>query len=94
MAGAIVMSVAYGLDVKPKGDPYIAAAKGAVHPATVAMVPGTFLVDTMPFLKHVPSWFPGAGFKRKAKGWKDLAETMWRMPFEAGKKRFVSRNNC
>ncbi|KAF8641794.1 hypothetical protein AX16_009776 [Volvariella volvacea WC 439] len=92
MAGALVMAVAYGLDVLPKDDPYIAAAKGAVHPATVAMVPGTFLVDSLPILKRVPDWMPGAGFKRKAKEWRKLAETMWEMPYTAGKKRIAEGN--
>lgn len=26
--------------------------------------PGRFLVETFPFLRYVPEWFPGAGFQR------------------------------
>lgn len=35
--------------------------------------PGVYLVDSFPWLKHIPSWFLGAGFKRDAKEFqKDL----------------------
>jgi hypothetical protein len=30
------------------------------------MIPGAFLVDSIPILKYVPEWFPGAKFQRKA----------------------------
>jgi hypothetical protein len=26
------------------------------------LIPGAFLVDIIPILKHVPEWFPGAKF--------------------------------
>ena len=33
-------------------------------------------------MKHVPSWFPGAGFKHKAKEWKDLLPYFINKPFD------------
>ncbi|KAG7442660.1 cytochrome P450 [Guyanagaster necrorhizus] len=30
---------------------------------------GSFLVDSFPVLQYLPSWFPGADFKRKAADW-------------------------
>jgi hypothetical protein len=30
------------------------------------LIPGAFLVDIIPILKHVPEWFPGAKFHSKA----------------------------
>ncbi|KAF8240485.1 cytochrome P450 [Tricholoma matsutake] len=90
MAGETIISIAYGLDVLPKDDPYVAAAEQGTHPLFVAAVPGTFLVDTFPWLKYVPDWMPLAGFKRKAKEWRKLALTMIEMPFEAGKRKLES----
>ena len=29
-------------------------------------VPGRYAVDAIPILERLPSWFPGAGFKRYA----------------------------
>jgi len=91
MAGETIISIAYGLDVLPNDDPYITTAEKGVHSAVVAAVPGTFLVDTFPWLKYVPDWMPFAGFKRKAKEWHKLTLAMVENPFEAGKRKIVSR---
>lgn len=89
MAGETIMSVAYGLDVQPQNDPYISTAEQGVHPLVAAAVPGAFLVDTLPFLKYVPEWMPGAGFQTKAREWKKLARRMVEVPYEAAKQRIV-----
>uniref|UniRef100_A0A0W0F4A8 Cytochrome P450 n=1 Tax=Moniliophthora roreri TaxID=221103 RepID=A0A0W0F4A8_MONRR len=85
-AAGVVMSVAYGIEIQPHKDPYVTLAEDSVEPLLFALVPGTFLVDSFPFLKHVPSWFPGAGFKRKARVWKEQASKMVNEPFLAAKK--------
>ncbi|KAI3611992.1 cytochrome p450 [Moniliophthora roreri] len=84
------MSVAYGIEVKREDDPWVALAEAAIKTLTDTFVPGTFLVDSFPFLKHVPSWVPGAGFKRKAQEWKEMALSMVNEPFEAGKEMMRS----
>jgi hypothetical protein len=91
MSGEVIISIAYGLDVLTKDDPYIAAAEKGIYPLVVAAIPGTFLVDTFPWLKYVPSWMPFAGFQRKAKEWRELTMTMIEKPFEAGKRKFVRK---
>ncbi|KAH9478027.1 Cytochrome P450 monooxygenase 98 [Psilocybe cubensis] len=90
MAGETIMSVAYGLEVKPKDDPYIRTAEQGVHPLVAAGVPGAFLVDVLPFLKYVPEWMPGAGFQTKAREWKKLALNMVEIPFAAAKRNLAN----
>ena len=63
MAGETIMSITYGLDVQYNDDPYIMAAERGVRSLWIAAIPGAFLVDMLPFLKYVPEWFPGAGFR-------------------------------
>ncbi|KAF4566385.1 hypothetical protein EYR36_011811 [Pleurotus pulmonarius] len=63
---AMIMDVSYGVRVLEKGDPYILTAEEAFSSLNAATVPGTYLVDLFPVLKHIPSWLPGAGFKRLA----------------------------
>lgn len=89
MVGEIIISISYGLQVLPHGDPYITAAKEAIHVLSMAAVPGTFLVDSLPFLKYVPEWVPGAGFKKKAREFKKMARKMIEAPYDAAKKSFV-----
>ncbi|KAJ6580663.1 cytochrome P450 [Mycena capillaripes] len=70
MAGALIMDVTYGISVRSSDDPYINLAKDAMHGLSVASIPGAFWVDTIPLLKYVPEWVPGARFKRKAREWR------------------------
>ncbi|KAJ7448564.1 cytochrome P450 [Mycena latifolia] len=91
MAGEVIMSVAYGINVLPKNDPYVTLAEHAVHSFVFASVPGRFLVDSIPILKYVPEWFPGANFRRKAKEWRKLSRSMVDKPF-AEAKRNIARN--
>ncbi|KAJ7688010.1 cytochrome P450 [Mycena rosella] len=93
MAGEIIMSVTYGIDVLPKNDPYVALAEHALHSLTDAGSPGRFLVNFIPILKHVPEWLPGAGFQRQAKAWKELKRRMVEKPF-AEAKRSMSMGNA
>jgi hypothetical protein len=90
MAGETILSVTYGIDVLPKNDPYIATAENAIQPLFIAAIPGTFLVDTFPWLKYVPDCLPFAGFKRKAKEWRNLAMAMVENPYKVAKEKIVS----
>ncbi|KAJ7118254.1 cytochrome P450 [Mycena epipterygia] len=89
MAGEIIISVAYGIDVLPLNDPYITIAEEAVQAAIAALIPGRFLVDSIPLLKHVPDWFPGAGFKRQAKEWSQLGRALEDRPFAEVKRQLA-----
>ncbi|KAJ6533290.1 cytochrome P450 [Mycena vulgaris] len=90
MAGEIIMSVAYGITVLPKDDPYVTLAEHALHSLVFAIVPGRFLVDSLPILKYVPEWFPGASFRRKAKVWRELSQSMVDKPFAEAKCNIAS----
>ncbi|KZP23290.1 cytochrome P450 [Athelia psychrophila] len=81
--GAMIIEVSYGFEALPENDPFIDTAEKGVHSVAIAGKPGAFLVDTVPALKYVPSWFPGAGFKRKAKQWKRYSDDMLEAPFKA-----------
>jgi hypothetical protein len=84
------MSVTYGLPVLESDDPYITLAEEALQGAVEAGIPGTFLVDLLPFLKYVPSWFPGAGFKRKAAHYAALNVEVVNQPFNIVQTKMVS----
>ena len=56
-------------------------AEEALNGVAQAGIPGAFWVDLFPILKYVPSWFPGAGFQKKAARWKEAINTMAEKPF-------------
>ena len=84
------MSLAYGVQVQENDDPYIANAEQAVHTVFSASLPGKYLVDTLPILKYMPTWMPGAGFQRTAKQFRSLLRTVLEVPYAAARRKLVS----
>ncbi|KAJ7486711.1 cytochrome P450, partial [Mycena latifolia] len=90
IAGEVIMSIAYGIEVLPAGDPYILLAEQAVRTGNIAAIPGRYLVDWIPLLKHVPDWVPGVGFKRQAKEARKVARALNDVPFAETKRQLAS----
>ena len=59
----------------------ILVAEEAVKGIHEAGVLGAFWVDVFPVLKHVPSWFPSAGFQKKAACWREVNKSLIKKPF-------------
>ncbi|KAH7326924.1 cytochrome P450 [Rhizoctonia solani] len=68
------MKAAYGYDVTSPNDSYVAKIKQVDENLTKSFLPTHFLVNIFPFLVHVPSWLPGAGWKKTAKEWRELED--------------------
>ncbi|KAG1876537.1 cytochrome P450 [Suillus subalutaceus] len=81
-AGAIILRISHGYEVKENNDPFIDLADRAVDQFSQCTAPGAFMVDIMPFLANVPEWFPGAGFKRLAREWSKTREDMVATPYK------------
>ncbi|KAH9487252.1 Cytochrome P450 monooxygenase COX2 [Psilocybe cubensis] len=79
---SIIMNVAYGITVEDPSDAYVSNAEKALEGIVEAGLPGSFLVDLIPALLHVPAWFPGAGFKKKAAYWSKINDDVINKPFE------------
>ena len=87
--GAIFMKISYGIDVQDSDDPHILLTEESMKGISEASIPGAFWVDFFPILKHVPSWFPGAGFQKKATHWSQINASMIQKPFDCVKDQFV-----
>ena len=83
------MKIGYGIVVQESDDPYVAIAEEALNGVAQAGIPGSFWVDLLPILKYVPSWFPGAGFQRKAARWREAINTMAEKPFRHVQEQLV-----
>ncbi|EIN09176.1 cytochrome P450 [Punctularia strigosozonata HHB-11173 SS5] len=64
MAGAVIMMVTYGHQVTSMDDEFVKLAEQVREHGE--KTPGSNIVDIFPFMKYIPAWFPGAGFKREA----------------------------
>jgi len=86
----MILSITYGITIEDSGDPYIFTAEIALNGLGEAGIPGTFLVDYLPFFKYIPSWMPGASFKRRATYWAKVNKEMCVEPFSHVKEQLVS----
>ena len=89
LVGSTVLSMTYGINIRPYDDPLIAMAEEAVEAMSELTNAGTFLVDILPILKYVPDWFPGAKFQRKAAMLRLHSKKIRNAPFAATEKLMV-----
>ena len=83
------MKISYGIDVQESDDPHILLTEEAMNGIVQASTSGAFWVDFFPILKYVPSWFPGAGFQKKAAHWRQTNAAMIQRPFDNVKDQLV-----
>ncbi|KAF7348414.1 O-methylsterigmatocystin oxidoreductase [Mycena sanguinolenta] len=88
VAAAIIMATIYGHDIiQHTHDRFVSLAEEGGKRFNGSVLPGAFAVNTFPFLRHFPSWFPGCGFHRFAQGTAKILDKMKNAPFE-----FVRQN--
>ncbi|EKM55883.1 uncharacterized protein PHACADRAFT_144778 [Phanerochaete carnosa HHB-10118-sp] len=80
-SGATVLDIIYGMDVDPSDDQATEIVDKAIEVFTEIADAGGYLVDLLPPLKYLPTWFPGAGFKRQASLWKQQVDRMYEMSY-------------
>ncbi|KAF8514282.1 cytochrome P450 [Gautieria morchelliformis] len=89
-AGAIILSISHGYDVSDsQEDPLVTLAELTVDEFSMAVAPGAFLVDFLPWLKYVPAFLPGMGFKKKASIWRKDLMDMAELPYEFTKSQMA-----
>ncbi|KAI9449498.1 cytochrome P450 [Lactarius psammicola] len=86
-AGSVVLDLVYGYQVKERDDEIVHIAEVATLEFSRAATPGAFLVDSLPFLRHVPEWFPGAGWKKLGREWRADTYKVVDTPFEYTQQR-------
>ncbi|KAF8730042.1 hypothetical protein AX14_005772 [Amanita brunnescens Koide BX004] len=89
-AGGVILRITYGYDVTPRNDEYVRLALAAGGPLLQVVHAGSYLVEYIPALKYIPSWFPGAKFKRQAKEWAKHSFRLRESPFESVKAAIAS----
>jgi hypothetical protein len=86
----MIMKSMYGITIKGKDDPLVTQHEEALELIGGAAIPGAYLVDIIPALRHVPAWMPGAGFQRIAAHCRELGKSMTEGPMKFVKNAMVS----
>ncbi|KAI0082010.1 cytochrome P450 [Panus rudis PR-1116 ss-1] len=85
-----ILEVGYGHKVQDVNDRHMQVAGSAIGGFVEMATPGQFLIEFLPFLRYVPSWMPGANFKRQVLTWRRDLQRMFQEPFDEMKQRMVA----
>ncbi|KAH9937810.1 cytochrome P450 [Epithele typhae] len=81
--GSSIMRVTYGIEVDDDPVDYLTMAGDVMTIVAVVFNPGRYLVEVLPWLRHVPTWMPGAAFKRDGVMWTEMANKLITIPWKA-----------
>ncbi|KAJ6525781.1 cytochrome P450, partial [Mycena vulgaris] len=91
-AGMGILFTAYGINVQPEDDPHVDISENAFHAMACTGNRGAYLVDSLPFLKWVPDFFLGAGFKKEARELCKSVLAVPEAPYSFAKKSLIIRS--
>ncbi|KAF8953240.1 cytochrome P450 [Flammula alnicola] len=75
-----ILQVTYGYCPQSDDDRYIELSNLCVEAIIRAGQPGAYLVDVIPLLRWIPSWFPGASFQKEGEKWRKLVKEVLESP--------------
>ncbi|EJT98960.1 cytochrome P450 [Dacryopinax primogenitus] len=78
---SVSLMVTYGYDLEKEDDAFVNRVKGFLPILERLLTPGAFVVDLVPFLKHLPAWLPGMSFKHLAAEWRQILKDIREIPF-------------
>ncbi|KAF8989155.1 cytochrome P450 [Cyathus striatus] len=87
----IIVKIAYGIDIVDN-DPYLDIAENALISLTSCGSVGGTPVDFLPFLRYLPSWFPGTYYAFKARSFRPAIIKMHDYPFALVEKQMKEGN--
>ncbi|KAI5122863.1 hypothetical protein M0805_003156 [Coniferiporia weirii] len=91
LTGALILSMSHGYQIEhEKTDPMVALADDALAEFSLSLQPGAWLVDVIPFLRYLPDWMPGTGFKRIATKWAHTAAELIEKPHAFTKQQMAA----
>lgn len=76
------MRTAYGFDDIQQNESLIHIAEKFILELTETLIPGRYLVNYFPILRYVPSWLPGAGFKKHFRSMGEMSYQTLHTPFQ------------
>ncbi|KAG8707745.1 hypothetical protein FRC08_000315 [Ceratobasidium sp. 394] len=82
LTAANILASVYGYQPAYPSDDLVDIVKTTLSRLGEVTRPGNFDVNFIPWMKYIPSWFPGASWKRKAHKWRAEKDRMINDPFE------------
>ncbi|KAI0753178.1 cytochrome P450 [Daedaleopsis nitida] len=80
--GTVLLDLTYGNFNEETTLRYLQLGQETSHAITEMLLPGTLVMQNIPLLHRLPSWFPGASFTQKIDQWRKWMTTTVNEPFE------------
>ncbi|KAI9058741.1 CyP450 monooxygenase [Trametes sanguinea] len=80
-----ILTAVHGLPKDSVTSRYVDILTASEAGIAEAFSPGAFLVEFVPWLRHVPGWLPGTGWQRKVREWQGQSDAIREEPFRAAK---------
>ncbi|KAH9937809.1 cytochrome P450 [Epithele typhae] len=81
--GSSLLRVTYGIEIDDEETDYLKMGSDALAVFSDAFTAGKYLVEFFPVLKYLPSWMPGAEFKREGAEWTQTVNKLLTVPWNA-----------
>ncbi|KAI5118225.1 hypothetical protein M0805_000721 [Coniferiporia weirii] len=92
-SGAIILKISHGYTIAPSGpDPLVDLADKALDIFSRSCQAGTWIVDSLPFLRYLPGWIPGMGFNNTARDWNATITEYINKPFAFARHQMKTGN--
>ncbi|KAG8158576.1 hypothetical protein KVR01_011698 [Diaporthe batatas] len=89
LAAAIILKITYGYSIdRNKPDPLVTLIEHAMDNLSLAFVPLSWAIDTIPAIERLPSWLP-LGYRKTARQWKAINEAAAELPFDFVKRQLA-----
>jgi len=88
LTAGIAMSIAYAHEITDD-DTFASTAEEAARMFSESGFPGAVAVNSIPILRYLPEWFPGAGFKAYARKCRELTKKMRYDPLNMVKQKMA-----
>ena len=90
MITSIMFVVTYGAKITDMDHEYVTSAQLAMHGQVEAVSPGRYWVESLPFLRHIPSWVPFTDARRIAEKYRPFVTFAKDKPYADVEERLVS----
>ncbi|KAA1476011.1 cytochrome P450 [Dentipellis sp. KUC8613] len=81
-AASLSLSIAYAYDTKQRNDPLVQKLQTAGDIVIELLLPGTSILNEIPLLSRLPSWFPGMGYKSRAEACRTITDEVLHSPMD------------
>ena len=87
---ATLLKNVYGIGITEDHSKYASTFDVLSEGVQQGLVPGKYIVDLLPFLRHVPKWVPGFVWQADFERWRGAVYDVKNVPFASTKEAMVS----